>query len=255
MDPSKLKDQQLYEKVKSLKPEFFVVASYGKMIPSDWLKIPSKLCINVHPSLLPKYRGAAPINWPILNGDSETGLSLAEVTEKLDAGDLFYQSSFPITASDDALTLSQKLEDLSRRALEETFLKIHRGEELSRTTQDERNFCYARKLTKEDAQVCWGKTAAEIQRQVRALKPWPGTFSLFQGQPLQILSARVYDPDSSGPSGKVMHVLKQSFTVQAGKGILEILKVKPAGKNEMNAGDFARGKRFEPGFSFEEKLE
>lgn len=252
MDPPNLKDPAVFEQVKNLNPAYFAVASYGKMIPSAWLKIPSKLCINVHPSLLPKYRGAAPINWPILNRDAKTGLSLAEVTDKLDAGDIFYQKPFALEPNETALTLGRKLETMSYEALKETLLKLKAGETLRRTVQEDSNSCYARKLTKEDAIVRWNKSASEISAQVRGLQPWPGTVTFLQGQPLQILEAKTVEEISTGAVGNVAQVLKQSFTVQTGRGTLEILRVKPAGKNEMSAGDFARGKRLSAGSVFTE---
>lgn len=252
IDPQKLKNTEILENVKKISPDYFVVASYGKMIPSDWLKIPAKLAINVHPSLLPKYRGAAPINWPILNGDTETGLSLAEVTDKLDAGDIFYQKKFPLSENDNAQTLGKKLEDASYEALKQTLLKLKAGETPPRTAQDETESCYARKLAKEDSAILWSRSALEINRQIRGLQPWPGTSTFFQGLPVQILEAKVSENTSAGKPGTIVHILKQSFSVQTGKGSIEILRVKPAGKSEMSAGDFARGKRLEPGALFQE---
>lgn len=252
IDPPNLKDPAVLEQVKKLNPAYFAVASYGKMIPSAWLKTPSKLCINVHPSLLPKYRGAAPINWPILNGDAETGLSLAEVTDKLDAGDIFYQNKFTLAPNETAVTLGRKLETMSYEALKQTLLKLKAGETLKRAVQDDSKSCYARKLAKEDSIIRWNKSAAEISAKVRGLQPWPGTLTYFQGQPLQVLEVKIADEHSKGTSGTVAQILKQSFTIQTGDGILEILRVKPAGKNEMSAGDFARGKRLEPGAALTE---
>ena len=252
IDPPKLKNEEILAQVKKISPDYFVVASYGKMIPSDWLKIPKILAINVHPSLLPKYRGAAPINWSILNGDEETGLSLAEVTNKLDAGDILYQKSFKIDDGETALTLGKKLEDISYTALKETLLKLNAGETPHRTVQDDSKSCYARKLTKEDASIPWNSSAEEISLQIRGLQPWPGTSTFFQSQQVQIVEAKVLETDSALKPGVICQVLKQSFTVQTGKGEIEILRVKPAGKNEMSAGDFARGKRLQPGDFFQE---
>ncbi len=252
IDPQKLKDAGILEQIQKISPDYFVVASYGKMIPGDWLKIPKKLAINVHPSLLPKYRGAAPLNWPILNGDEETGLSLAEVTDKLDAGDIFYQQAFKIGSQTDAAALNRHLEDMSYLALKETLSKLKAGQTVSRKVQDESQTCYARKLSKEDAVIRWNRSAQEIGRQVRGLQPWPGTCTFFQGQQIQILQVNVLEASSAAAPGTAVEIFKQSFSVQTGKGTLEILKVKPAGKNEMSAGDFARGKRLEPGAAFKE---
>ncbi len=250
--PDKLKDEILMGKVKALNPDFFVVSSYGKIIPSSWLQIPKRLALNVHPSLLPKYRGAAPLHWPILNGDAETGISIAEVTPQLDAGDIFYQKKVPITDETDSELLSKQLAELSRQALASVFEQIQKNT-LSRTPQEESLASYARKLTKEDGQLDWKKTASELSRFVRGLRPWPGAYALFQNEQLHILKAQAEEGNTSPlRPGQIAAVDKNGFLkIQTGKGVFAIERLRPAGKKEMSGADFARGKRLAPGVSFQ----
>ena len=248
--PETLKSPELIEKVKSLTPDLFVVASYGKLIPSAWLKIPSKLCVNVHPSLLPKYRGAAPLHWPILNGDSETGLTLAEVTDKLDAGDIFFQTRIPIPPDADSETLSRRLAHLAYDALLQLFPKIEAGA-YSRTPQEESLSTYAPKLKKEDGVMNWTRSAREIHHQIRGLLPWPGASFECRGEAVWVLKSRVADPElKAAEPGEILQIGKSgAIVVQTGMGTLAVDKVKPAGKKEMSAADFARGRRLAPGAS------
>lgn len=248
--PEKLKEEALMERVKALNPDFFVVSSYGKMIPTSWLAMPKRLALNVHPSLLPKYRGAAPVNWPILNGDPETGISIAEVTPQLDAGDIFYQKKIPLLDSMDSETLSAELSRLSLEALASVFSKIGK-DALVRIPQEESLSTYARKLTKEDGLIDWRKSALEISRRVRGLLPWPGAHALFRNEPVSILKAR--PENQNGPAllpGQITAVEKNDLKIQTGDGVLAIERLRPSGKKDMAGADFARGKRFSAGDPF-----
>jgi len=248
--PDKLKDSACFERVKKLKPDLFVVSSYGKFIPSAWLTLPSKLSLNVHPSLLPKYRGASPINRPILNGDDETGVSIIEVTSKLDSGDIFSQLRYPLDPRIDAEQLSEVLAEKSYGLLAEIFGQIERGI-LRRVPQSDSDASYADKLVKEDGHLIFSDPAAALDRKIRGLKPWPVTFTMFQGEPLQILDGFPENEKSSEKPGTLLQIGKEgSISVATGDGVLKILRVKPAGKKEMNAADFIRGRRLEPGFAF-----
>ncbi|MBI3313045.1 MAG: methionyl-tRNA formyltransferase [Candidatus Omnitrophica bacterium] len=250
--PESLKSEKLLEQVAALKPDLFVVSSYGKMIPDAWLKLPAKVALNVHPSLLPRHRGAAPINWTILEGDKETGVTIAEVTSKLDAGDIFNQLKIPVMPEANAETLSAQLADLSHKALTGVFEKIER-DRLSRTTQDETKSTYARKLTKEDGAVNWNLPAIQIARQVRGLLPWPTAYAIFNQTSLQILNAKPDGTDFVGAKpGQIVEITKEEILrIQTGSGILAVIQVLPAGKKQMSAGEFARGRRLNTGFIFE----
>lgn len=246
--PENLKSPDLLEKIKALKPDLFVVSSYGKMIPASWLKIPSRYALNVHPSLLPLYRGAAPINWPLLNNDKITGVSIAEVTENLDAGDIFYQTQITIRPDHDSANLTAELAELSAKALESVFSEIDSKKQLSRKTQNDAASTYAQKLTKENGRIKWDKSAEEIFGQIRGLLPWPIAFTSLAGEPLQILKASISaETFPAQRPGSIAGLSSAGLCVQTGKGILCIEKLKPAGKKEMPALDYARGKRIQPG--------
>lgn len=242
-----LKNPEYLTKIKNLKPDLLVVSSYGKLIPSDWLKVPAQYALNVHPSLLPKYRGASPLNWPIINGDSETGISIAEVTPKLDAGDIFYQEGFPLTRDMNSDLLSHKLAELSKKALQIIFEQMKKGP-LHRTPQNDAQSTYARKLEKEDAYLDLTQDAITLESRIRGLKPWPGSSIQCEGEPLKIIEA-VAELNAPKLSPGTL-IDKGEFLMAAGKGALKIKKVQPAGKKEMSAADFLRGKHLEKGFVF-----
>ncbi len=250
--PETLKSPELLQEIQALNPDFFVVSSYGKMIPSAWLRTAKKLNLNVHPSLLPKYRGASPINAPILNGDHETAISIAEVTDKLDAGDIFYQKRISLPADINSVELEKILADLSIPALEEVFKRIENNT-LKRTAQNETLTSYAPKLKKEDGIIQWTESAEKILRKVRGLLPWPTAYTYFANEPFQILNASVISASGSAVPGSIIEIEKQGgLHVQTGNGVLNALRVKPAGKKEMSGSDFARGQRLAPGFQFTE---
>lgn len=247
--PESLKAVELLEEIKALAPDLFVVSSYGKMIPTSWLKVPSLYPLNVHPSLLPKYRGAAPINWPILNGDAETGMTITEVTPKLDAGDIFYQKKIPLTGVENSESLEKVLGELSGPALLTVFQQIETGT-LQRTVQYEADTCYARKLLKEDGAMDWNRSAKDLSNQVRGLLPWPSAYFSFQQETVQVLkaSAAGYEGASFDPGQVVSVDHKESrFAIQTGCNVLWLERLKPSGKKEMSGAEFARGRRLEPG--------
>lgn len=248
--PQTLKDDELLKKVADYHADYFVVSSYGKLIPDEWLKVPNKIALNVHPSLLPKYRGASPLNWPILNGDQETGLSIMEVVKELDAGDVFYQERLTLDDSWTAESLHKKMTNLSGPAVKTVLSDIEKGS-LKRTPQVEAESCYARKLVKEDGLIDLSWSAEKISRYVRGLLPWPKAYLDFRGQPLQILEVALGTSESKGTPGEILAVEKAGgVRVMTGDGGIELRIVKPAGKNSMKAADFIRGRNLKPGDLF-----
>ncbi|MBN1688151.1 MAG: methionyl-tRNA formyltransferase [Candidatus Omnitrophica bacterium] len=247
--PETLKDEALLEKIKALTPDLFVVSSYGLFIPSTWLTVPAKYALNVHPSILPRYRGAAPINWPILNGDSETGVSVAEVTHRLDAGDIFHQIRIPLDPDWDSEVLNGKLAELSYQVVAFVLRQIGKGTEL-RIPQSDITSSYARKLTKEDGHIDWSKPAEEIHRQIRGLVPWPRAYTFDQKKQILILKARCGNKtESAGKPGEIKEISKDGFIrVQTGKGHLLIDRLRPEGRKEMSGADYANGKRLTAGY-------
>lgn len=241
-----LKDSAAFEKVRALHPDIFVVASYGKIIPSAWLELPQGR-FNVHPSLLPKYRGAAPLNWPILEGEKETGLCIAEITPKLDSGDIFFCRKVLLDPSQDAARLSAALSEIGRQALKELLDRFVDGEVLPRQAQDEKQATYARKLCKDDGRIAWHEPAEVISRKVRGLKPWPGAAVLYRGEPLGLLTVGEVRAGEGKPGTLIQLEKTGAVEVQTGQGILKVLEVKPAGRKTMKAADFVRGQRIETG--------
>jgi len=245
-----LKNSESLAQVKSLQPDIFVVASYGKIIPSAWLEVPRQARLNVHPSLLPRHRGAAPLNWPILEGDQETGLCIAEITAKLDSGDIFYCKKIPLQAHSDSHTLGQQLAGVGKEALADLLARLSRAETLPRQPQDESSASYARKLQKDDGRLSWKDSAETFDRKIRGLKPWPGAFILLDDQPLVLLKASLesLEPNPAAEPGTLLAVHKDgSISLQTGRGVLRLEQVKPAGKGMMTAADFIRGRRLQPG--------
>jgi len=251
-NPKNLKSPECLKRIQSLKPDLFVVSSYGKWIPSAWLKVPSKFALNVHPSLLPKYRGAAPINWTILNGDAQTGVTIMEVIDELDAGDIFYQTRVPLKDEEDAEMLSNRLADISYDAILKVLRQIESGK-TQKVPQEASKSTYARKLEKADGRIDWNASAAQIVNKVRGLKPWPIAFTEIDQQPVQILRSRRAKHAkvgcAEGRPGQLLEINHKEGTlrVQTGKGGVFIDSVRPAGKKEMTGAAFAHGRHLEEG--------
>ncbi len=244
-----LRDPEAFRKIKELAPDIFVVASYGKILPKTLLEIP-KFRLNVHPSMIPRYRGAAPIHWPILNGDAETGVSIIDIAEKMDAGDIFYQTRYPIHPAMNAAELSHELALLSAQALQVVFRMIEQGM-LAGVPQDEAQATIARKLIKDDGLVSFRDSAEAISRKIRGLAPWPGCYFFFKQERVMLLSAipavdAVVDPSVS--PGTLLEVDKSgSVLVSTAEKPLRIFRVKPEGKSVMTAFDFVNGRRLSVG--------
>ncbi len=247
--PESLKTGEAEQEIKNLSPDVFVVASYGKLIPESWLKIPSKAAFNVHPSLLPKHRGAAPITWQILNGDKEAGVSIAEVIKELDAGDVFEQIEIPMPDKATTESLQNLLSDLGAKALLTCLDKLREGK-LERSPQGSES-TYARKLTKEDGFLNLAEDAQHLERKIRGLHPWPGTFMGYKDKPLRIVEALCDSASQNGEIGEMMGMgMAGALSIQTGKGTLQLLKVQLPGRRIISAKEFANGERLKPGFVF-----
>lgn len=242
-----LRDPQVAQELIALRPDIFVVASYGKLIPGNLLDIP-KYRLNVHPSLLPKYRGSAPIHWPLLNGDTETGVSIIDVAEKLDAGDIFYQEKISIDPRANAAALTSELARFSYGVLKKVLDQVLRGQ-LRGTPQDESKATLAPQLSKKDGELSFASmTAEQIDRRVRGLQPWPGSFCLLKEGRLAILETKLLGLDTNEKPGTIVSLGRESGMALATKrGVIGFLRVKPAGKKEMSAMDFANGRRLQVG--------
>jgi len=227
--------------LESLHPQAIIVVAYGRIIPQWMIELPPLGNLNAHASLLPKYRGAAPIQWAIASGESVTGVTTMRIDAGLDTGAMLLQSEIPIASDDTAVTLSPKLAELGAALMIETLQRLEAGK-LSPTPQDESRATHAPILKKEDGRIDFSRTAQEIHNRLRGFQPWPGAFTSFRGRSLAVAVAR---PLPSGPElvppGRI-RLLNERLLVGAGRDTsLEILELQPEGKKRMAAVDFING--------------
>ncbi len=236
--PTKLRDGTALEQIRQLVPELIVVAAYGRILPQDILDAPPMGCINVHSSLLPKYRGAAPINWAILNGDRETGVTIMHMAADLDSGDIIAQVRTPIGESETASELTARLAQLGGTLLRETVEQIQSGT-ASRTVQNEEEVTLAPMLGKELSPMDFTKPAQALHNQVRGLFPWPAAITEVAGVRCKVFSSCA--EAGTGRPGTVLEAGKQGILVACGQGALRILELQPDGKKAMPATAFLQG--------------
>ncbi len=247
------------ERLVSVRPDLLVVVAFGQILRSAILEAPALGAVNVHASLLPKYRGTAPINWAIVNGDAETGVTTMFMAEKVDAGEIILTERTPIGETETAGELSDRLAELGAALLVETVSLIDAGEP-PRAAQDVSRASYARKLTRTDGEVDWSKPARTVLNRIRGMTPWPGAYTWYLGKRLGIERAagggNVVGDGEAGPPGRVVAVTRESVDVAAGDGVVRLLEVRPEGGCSMSADAFARGYRPEVGtfpFSVEDR--
>ncbi len=234
--------------LRALAPDAIVVAAYGLILPQAVLDIPPRSCLNLHASLLPKYRGAAPIPAAILAGDEETGVTIMRMDAGVDTGPMLAQAREPIRADDTTLTLGARLADLGARLMSETLPKALRGE-ITPVTQDEAQASLSPKINKDDGRIDWSKPAREIERMIRAYTPWPGAFTRWNGLDLKIVRAnvnesasrRVGESAAERQAGQVIGLGKSGAGVVTGDGILELREAQLAGRRAMPIDEFMRG--------------
>jgi len=240
--PEKLRDEEAVEHILTLKPDLIVTAAYGQILPKEIIQLPKYGCINVHASLLPKYRGGAPIHKSIIDGESETGVTIMYMVEKLDAGDILTQVKVPIESTDTVGSVHDKLATAGSSLLLETIPKLIKGE-LRQIKQDETKVSFAWNIKREDEKIDWNKSAGEIYNQIRGLNPWPVAYTLLEDQVFKVWWADVIDLEKKEgvEPGTVLEVSPNGIEVACGKGILRLLEVQPAGKKRLSASDFVRG--------------
>jgi methionyl-tRNA formyltransferase len=241
--PEKIKDS-LPELV-ALKADLFVVVAYGQYIPPSVLTLPMYGAINLHPSLLPKYRGSSPIQWAVANGDAVTGVTILYVSEKMDAGDIILQREVPIGPDDTSAILEPVLAAAGALLLMEAIEQIRKGT-VRRNPQNDAFATEVRKLTKEDGRLDWTQSAETLRNRIRGFTPWPGCFcELPDGQRLKVLSAAV--EDRTGTPGEIIEASGSGLLVAAGRGALRLLNVQPSGKCAMDGMSYLRGYPQAPG--------
>ncbi len=250
--PRRIKRPIPVEKLRALAPDLILVTAYGQILSQEILDIPPLGCINMHASLLPSYRGAAPIQWAIANGEKVTGVTAMQMDAGMDTGDILLQKEVEITPEETEETLYEKLSEAGSEVIRETLEKLLRGEKLPARKQEESLATYAPIIRKEDGIVDFTRSAASIDCKIRGFHVWPGASCLMEGKKLTLIAARPL-PDEEGQKPAPGAILKEyavgkkpRFLVQCGQGILEILTLQLQGKKAMAASDFLRGIRALP---------
>jgi len=248
--PKTLRDGEFTELLREVAPDLIAVVAYGKILPPEVISFTRYGCINAHVSLLPKYRGAAPMQRAIMEGESETGVTIMYMDEGLDTGDIICSESFPISEEDDFESIHDRSAEVGARLLSETIDSIASGTAV-RTKQDDALATYAKKVEKEDCKIDFAFSAEVVGRRIRGVTPIPGAFAYLNGKMLKICRAKV--TDGEGTPGEVLDVDSSgegSITVACSSGALLVTSVIPEGKGRMSAGDFVRGRKIKIGDIF-----
>jgi methionyl-tRNA formyltransferase len=249
--PDSVKDGAFLELLKSYNPEVIVVVAFGRILPQAVLDLPPYGCVNVHGSLLPEYRGAAPIQRAVLDGRKETGVTTMRMDIGMDTGDMLMQATLPITDEDTTGTMFDKLAELGGKVLIDTLAGLENGTVVP-VKQDDSKATHAARILKDDEVIRWEDSAEKIFCQIRGLSPAPGAYTWWNGERLKLWKARISDRETGKAPGTVVAISKNALTVQTGKGCLEVLELQPAGKKAMPAQAFSNGAGVAEGIVFGE---
>jgi methionyl-tRNA formyltransferase len=249
LQPSGIDSGTIREELADLKPDIIAVVAYGKIIPLSLLDLPPLGCINVHASLLPKYRGAAPIQWALINGDNLTGITTMLMDEGLDTGDMLLQDKMEITDEDTSFSLSRRLSEMGSSLLLRTIEGLQKGSIRSRPQTGEAS--YAPSLKKEDGRIDWSSPARKIFDLIRGTYPWPGAYCYLNSERITLIKAKPLTSGLGGIPGRIKTVSDEGLFVETGEDILFIHELKPEGKNNMSAAAFIHGRHLKEGMHFE----
>ncbi|GBC93161.1 Methionyl-tRNA formyltransferase [bacterium HR15] len=247
--PERPRHPEFIEQVRTLAPDLIILAAYGRILPSELLQIAPLGNWNLHASLLPKYRGAAPIQYALLNGETETGVTLMEMVAEMDAGDIYLQVAEPICPEDDAGTLEKRLAERAAELALEGLRQLQAGT-LTRTPQDHSQATYAPPIRKEDTYIRWEETAVRCHNRVRAFSPKPGALTRWRGKLLKLWRTQplLTEPFAAeAKAGTLLSVSSEGLVVACGEGALRILELQPENRARMSAKDFINGYRPQPG--------
>ena len=246
LQPDKMKDLAFLEGLRALKPEVIVVVAFGRILPPAILDLPPHGCINLHASLLPKYRGAAPIQWAIINGEQETGVTTMRLDPGMDTGDILLQERMPILPEDTAGSLSVRLAERGADLMIRTLKGLESGEIIP-VPQDNTQATLAPILDKEAGEIDWTRPAVHILNRIRGLSPWPGAYTFYQDERWSLWKADLGDPTAGGPPGTIQKTGREGISVATGQGLLEILELQPANRRRMSVREFLAGHTVKPG--------
>ena len=246
--PVKIKEPEAVAELEKYQADLFVVAAFGQLLSEEILNMPEYGCINIHASLLPAYRGAAPIQWAVLNGEKESGVTIMQMDKGLDTGDMLLKRSVELSPKETGDSLHDKLMHLGAELIVEALPKLEKGELVPEKQKDELS-SYAKKLTKAMGQIDWSKDAVSLERWIRGLNSWPSAYTFFGGKTLKIWEARVAEENGAQKAepGHVVSVSREGFTVACGQGALQILSLQLEGKKRVLTREFLLGYQVEPG--------
>ncbi len=248
--PHKLKEEAFLKDLQALEPDAIVVAAYGKILPKVVLELPKHGCINVHASLLPKFRGAAPINWAIIAGEKETGITIMQMDEGMDTGDIILQEAIPIGPEETAGQLHDRLAHLGAKLIVEALKGLKQGR-LKPRKQPEEGVSYAPMLKKEDGFLDFSLSAEELSRLIRGLDPWPSAYAYFRGKLVKLFGPSVEEQVVQAVPGEIVSADEEGLRIATGQGVLKVKEVQVEGKKRVSVADFVHGWRPKPGERFE----
>lgn len=252
LQPVKARDPEFIEKIKQLKPDAIVVVAFGQILTKEFLEIPPYGCINIHASLLPKYRGAAPIQWAVINGEEQSGITTMMMDAGIDTGDMLETETVVLSPEETGGSLYDRLSQIGSRLIVSTLKKLEEGT-LKAVPQPKTGASYAQKITKELGDIDWSLPAVSIERLIRGLNPWPSAYSMYQGKTIKFWSAQVVDEEFTGIPGQVVQVGKDFLAVKTGQGTLSIKELQLEGKKRMDIQSFLRGYSIEKDSIFQRK--
>lgn len=246
--PVKIKEPEAVAELEKYQADLFVVAAFGQLLSEEILNMPEYGCINIHASLLPAYRGAAPIQWAVLNGEKESGVTIMQMDKGLDTGDMLLKRSVELSPKETGDSLHDELMHLGAELIVEALPKLEKGELVPEKQKDELS-SYAKKLTKAMGQIDWSKDAVSLERWIRGLNSWPSAYTFFGGKTLKIWEAQVAEENGAQKAepGQVVSVSREGFTVACGQGALQILSLQLEGKKRVLTREFLLGYQVEPG--------
>lgn len=249
LQPASLRSDEVAKELVTYRPEVIVVVAYGNILPSPVLELPPYGCINLHGSLLPKYRGPAPINWTLINGETEAGYTIIQMDEHVDTGPILWMEACGIEPNDDAVTLGNRLALLGARGMTLALSALEKGD-ISPRPQPAEGASYAPKLSRDLGRIDWRQEATVLHNLIRGIVPWPGATASYRDMVVKLWRTEVDSHPTSAPPGTVIAISSDGIHVACGKHQLRLQELQPANRRRMSARDFVQGYRVEPGDNF-----